>query len=367
MNKILSLLVVMALGTGVTASGGSIPVLLRIPVADQPDTLGCNFVSEMTRMVYSLVLENKVKLWDSRSKDIQITGTTLTELERASRTEFTRPEVMYLYENWERTGAGINTQTIGFMFVNKNALGEEVSYGYVDFNDLKTFLLGFDVALNPNADDGLSLAYFLYKKRFYYNILQYGGKAITTGAESRQIRQEEIGDAEFNPAVRAPDTEVRKVRYVVDALRNPEDESGRTGNALLAALEGHLQANEEIFYNLGGDRIMNFISRKKKIRVTRLEVNETWKKKNGLVTTETDSLVVVVNDSALQSVPFSEFLRWGIFLGDQSMYEVFRDKKFTLFVTRINATAIQRKESYLYYKALMTEDWGRLTEYVKRF
>ena len=79
------------------AFGGDIvPVLLRVPKADQHDTLGCNFVTEVTALVYKEIIAGSIKLWDSPNKEIQITGSTLMELEKSSDTKFTDQEIFFI-------------------------------------------------------------------------------------------------------------------------------------------------------------------------------------------------------------------------------------------------------------------------------
>src|SRR4051812_30271796 len=81
------------------------PVLLRVPKADQSDSLGCNFVEQFTVLVYKEITAGHVKLWDSPAKEIQITGSTLQELERASDTKFIEQEIFFIYENWQKSKA----------------------------------------------------------------------------------------------------------------------------------------------------------------------------------------------------------------------------------------------------------------------
>ncbi len=343
------------------------PVLLRIPRAEQHDTTGCNIVDEVTGLVYQLILEGKAKLWDSRLKDIRITPSTLQSLEKSSGTSFTNPEVIYIYEHWDRDGEDLVSRTLGFMFVNSNSAGNEVSYGYVDYDELKTPFIRKRIAANPNINNDVSLAMMLHKKPFHYNIIQFGGKAITAGAESRRIKSEFVAGREFNKSVPVPDIQERDVEYIIDLRPKTDDEKTRKGNALLGEIEKFLKANEEVFFNMGGDRVRNYISGKGKIDVTRLRVSETWKKRNGIISFETLEITVYINDTAMAPVPFNKVLWWGVFIEEKSMYELFREKDFTLFITRINSTEIPGKDAYLYYKALMSAEWRQLTEYVKNY
>ncbi|MEO5570266.1 MAG: hypothetical protein ABIT08_14220, partial [Bacteroidia bacterium] len=45
--------------------GDIIPVLIRVSRADQHDTLGSNFVDNVTALVYKEILSGDVKLWDA--------------------------------------------------------------------------------------------------------------------------------------------------------------------------------------------------------------------------------------------------------------------------------------------------------------
>ena len=67
---------------GIFSASAQTPVLLRVLRSEQSDTLGCNFVEELTRIVYNEIMTGHTKLWDSPAKEIQITGTTLQEIEK---------------------------------------------------------------------------------------------------------------------------------------------------------------------------------------------------------------------------------------------------------------------------------------------
>ena len=103
-----------------------IPVLLMLKRSEQIDTSGCNFVEQVTALIYKEIIENKVKLWDSPAKEIQITGATLKEIERNSNTSFVNQETVFMYETWDNVKKEILTKTIGFSFLHKNENEEEV-------------------------------------------------------------------------------------------------------------------------------------------------------------------------------------------------------------------------------------------------
>ena len=59
------------------AAEEAVPVMLMIKSSEQSDTSGCNFVEELTELIYNEIINKRVILWDSRSKEIALTPATL--------------------------------------------------------------------------------------------------------------------------------------------------------------------------------------------------------------------------------------------------------------------------------------------------
>ena len=347
-------------------AGDIVPVLLRVPRADQHDTLGSNFAELVTLFIYNEIIEGRVKLWDSPSKEIQITGVTLQELERSSDTRFTGQEIFYIYENWAKTKTGITSNTIGFTFLNKNMRGEDVSYGYVDYNDVKDAFVKNRISTNADGIYNVNYATYLFKKMFNYNIVQFAGKTITTGGESQSIKADFVGNLEFNPSISLPPVPDKDITYVIEKSKNTDDPKAIIANDLIKHVETYFMFNEEVFYNLGGDKFSNYLQ-KDKFKVTRLECNEIWKKSVDGIYYMPKTVTIFVNDSALNTITFREFTDFNLDIDSRSVLQLFSDKDYSFVITQINSQKIARKEAYLYYKGLMTFDWKKITEFVKYY
>jgi hypothetical protein len=343
-----------------------IPVILRVVSADQHDTLGYNIVENIASEVYSLLMNQQVKLWDGPEKEIHINAASLKQIEKSSNTSFLKQEVIFIYENWEKTKSGVNTQTVGFRFAGKNEKGEEVSYGFVDYADVRNHFMKTRLKVNANGNYETSFSYALLKKNFVFNLVQFGSRTITAGGVSREIISEFLGKSSFNPTLSQQESSEKKIDYVVEFSKSAQSSKAIAGNQLLATIETFLQNNEEVFFNLGGDRIINHI-KKGKLKVTRVEVTEFWKNFRGQLSSETKYITIFVNDSALQRLDFNDFMMLGIQSDDKSMYETFREKEFAFTIRSINDAAIPRKDAHLYLKALETYDWSKLTEFVKYY
>lgn len=343
-----------------------IPVILRVVSADQHDTLGFNIVQNITSEIYNLIMNQQARLWDGPEKEIHINAASLKQIEKSTNTSFLNQEVIFIYENWEKTKAGVNSQTIGFRFAGKNDKGEEVSYGFVDYADVRNHFMKTRLKVNTNGNYETTFAYALLKKNFVFNLIQFGSRTVTAGGVSREIISDFVGKSSFNPTLSPQDSREKRIDYVIEFSKTAQSAKAIAANQLLSGIETFLQNNEEVFFNLGGDRIINHI-KKGKIKVTKIEVTEFWKNFRGQISIETKYLTVFVNDSALQRIDFNDFLMLGIQSGDKSMYETFKEKEFAFTIRNINDAAIPRKDAHLYLKALETYDWSKLTEFVRYY
>ncbi len=343
-----------------------VPVLLRLSRSEQADTNGCNFVEQVTALLYKEIIENRVKLWDSPSKEIQITGLTLMELEKSTGTRFVDQGIIYIYELWQSNRKLLSANTLGFNFSNKNQAGEDVAYGFVEYSSVRDLFMRTRINTNANGDYYASFATYVNNKTYNYNIIQFSGKVIRDVAESNKIKRDFIGNLRFNEATFQFSDPDKLIIYQVETNTSIKDARTENGNKLINAVENYLTENQEVFYNLGGDRILSYYQ-KNKLKVTRLEITEIWKKTRDTIITEARNLQIFVNDSALNPMPAKDIARLDISVGDVSIQDFIRFKKYAIIICQINAQKIPRTEAFLYYKALVNMDWKRLTEYVKDF
>ncbi len=344
----------------------NIPVLLMLRKSEQTDSTGCNFVEQLTGLVYKEITENRVKLWDSPQKEIQITGSTLKEIEKNSGVLFSELETVFIYETWENTRKEISSQTLGFSFVHRSSTEEEVAFGYVDYNDMKEIFL--KSRINTNASGIYSSTYTTYilSKNYVYNIVQFAGKSVKTTGESEDIKKTFVKNIPFNQSLIGYYPPDKFVTYIIDTFSEATDTKTKNSKALIKAIEDFFTNNQEVFFNMGGDMIASHLQ-KNKLKVTRVEVNEIWHKVDGEVTSEPKSMTIFVNDSALNEWSTHAMADLEIIVNEKSIPEFLKSKDFSFIITKINSQVIKRKDSYLYYKGLISADWNRVIEYVVNY
>jgi len=364
MNRLKVLILLLLLNaTSFQTLADPVPVLLMLRGSEQSDTSGCNFVEQVTALVYKEILENRVKLWDSQLKEIQITGSTLKEIEKNSGVSFMKQETIFIYETWENAKKEIVTKTLGFSFVHRSSTNDEVSFGYVDFKDLNEAFMKSRINTNSNGVYSSTYTTYLLSKNYTYNIVQFAGKQVKSMGESEDIKKSVIGKLKFNESLIGFYPADKFVSYLVDNYTEGTDQKSINTKNFVKALEEYFLNNQEIFFNMGGDRIISHIQRNK-IKVTRIEVNEIWRKINGEIQFEPKSMTIYVNDSALNEMSPRAIADMELTVNEMGAVAFLKDKSFNMIITKINSQEIRRQDSYLYYKGLMAAEWNRIIDYV---
>lgn len=364
MNQLKVLILLILLNTtSIQAIADPVPVLLMLRGSEQSDTSGCNFVEQVTALVYKEILENRVKLWDSQLKEIQITGNTLREIEKNSGVSFLKQETIFIYETWENSKKEILTKTLGFSFVQRSSTNDEVSFGYVDFKDLNEVFLKTRINTNANGVYSSTYTTYLLSKNYTYNIVQFAGKQVKSMGESEDIKKAVVGKLKFNESLLGFYPSDKFVSYLIDNFSEGTDQKSVNTKSFIKAIEEYFVNNQEVFFNMGGDRITSHIQRNK-IKVTRIEVNEMWRKINGEIQFEPKSMTIYVNDSALNEMSARAISEMDVTVDELSPAAFLKNKSFNLIITKINSQEIKRQDSYLYFKGLMSAEWNRVIDYV---
>ena len=344
-----------------------IPVILRVTAAEQADSIGCNFVQELCRITYDAILSGNVKLWNSSNKEFHIIAQSLKEIDASANTSFLNQEVIFIYEMWSNSNKELKSTTSGFLFSNRNSKGEDVEYGYVEYTDLQEFLMRERVVTNANGNFNSNLASFLNSKNYNYQFLQFAGKVINNITDSKKIRDEYIGNLRFNiSAFSLNEVPQKLVVWTLDKSTEAPSEKVNHGNELLTAINEYLKNNQEVFFNLGADKLPNF-TQKTKWKVTKIEVNELWKRVGGDILYDPLGLIIYINDTPLSEIPYKDLLKLEIKVNNLLLINYIRLKDFNYVIRKINQQEITRSQSYLYQKALIQSPWNKVSYFVENY
>lgn len=337
------------------------PVLVHLNIARQSDTMGFNLVYELQNKFYDLILTNKVKLWDSPRKSIVISPSSLQSIENSSGTKFNKTQNVFLHEFWTGSSKKTNFTIVGISFVNDNAKGK-VSYGYVDLAECWAIAAAELIDCNVNGPASLTIAQALYSRNYNFNIVQFGGKDFRENpANSIKIRDKAFySKRKVEGLYKIPKT--KEVTYVVEIDANDKNEMG---NTLHNNIQDYLNKNREVLFNIGGDRYFDYKNFKSEVAVTRIEVKEVWEKKSAFTDSRVSSIIIFVNNKALDPISIDLLLSWKIMYNFRSAEDVFREKKFKYVLLKMNNTFISNIDSEKYLKALEKYSWTQVSRYVK--
>ncbi len=363
MRKIIILIILNYLSSGI--ANAQIPVILRATISEQEDTTGCNFVKELTRISYEAIINGKAKLWDSPAKETLIYPSSLQAIEKSTDTHFLSQEVVFIYETWTNTNHDLKSNTQGFLFSNKTSNGEEVAYGYVEYDDLQEACLRYRINTNANGNYNANLANYIYSKKYNYKILQFAGKVIDNASDSRKIKEEYISTNKFNAtAFSATEIPQKMVVWSLDFASTLTGAKADSSRKLVYAITNYLSENEEQLFNLGGDKIQNILPRGK-WKITRIQVSELWKKINDVVGYDPSGIIIYINDTPLNEIIYRDMLKFDLMVGDKNWIDYIKEKNFAFNIISVNNQEVVRTQSYIYQKALQTYEWNRITDFVK--
>lgn len=333
------------------------PVLTHLNVEEQRDTFGFNLVKSLPKLVYSLVKEDKVKLWDSPQKTIQITFATLTNIERSSKTLFIETKDLFFNEVWSSTRKKTTFNIIGFSFINKNDKGNSVSYGFIDMEDI--YLLLADSIIPTNANGTHNITYFdaLYSRNYHFNVVQFG-KSTFKNDISKSL---EVKLKAFNKEKRI----INKVELPTSKSVVYEILKSEKSKSLYKAFQGFLNDNPEFFFNNGGNRIFTHLLSDFNFSISKIEVTEIWDKVNGLTTYEPLHIQLYFNNIPLPPITIEAFNNYRLKIAFQDVKSALRIKNYNYLLKKINHQEIPPAQSSKYIRAFENYFWTQITEYVK--
>ncbi|MFM7901258.1 MAG: hypothetical protein ACKPAD_04655, partial [Bacteroidota bacterium] len=258
------------------------------------------------------------------------------------------------------------TATAGFYFAHKSERGTETVFGYVDYADVAELFSKTRIATNASGNFSATLETALKSKNFNYRLIQLGNQSVKTPSEGQDLLYAFVGKRVFNESTLGYYPPDKNITYLIDTYSDGTDTQSLNGKRLSKLLGEYFFRNQEIYYNMGGERITSHLNRNK-LRVTKIEVNEIWRKLGSEILYEPKSILIYVNDSALDEINARNIADFEFRYGETDLFGFLRTREFNIIITKINSETIERKDAFIFLKALMTEEWNRLNLYVNEY
>ncbi|MCK9480962.1 MAG: hypothetical protein M0R38_04260 [Bacteroidia bacterium] len=339
----------------------NVPVLLVVSTDNQPDTMGFNLASQMPEVIYALILQNKITLWDSPKKTIRISADALNAIESGTQTDFTKSKYIFINELWSSTRNKFSFEIVGLSFMNESSKGK-VSYGYIDMSEAGPFLFKEHIKTNANGFAFVSYMAALYSRRYDFSVVQFGSENFENNIELEARVHAQATDPNKRQETQIQLKPIKEITYSID--KKPIDKFG-VGMQLFDGFEKLLSENLEIFFELGADKYFDYRTYRSEFAVTRIEIDEVWEKSGDFIIMTPRTVTIYVNNKKLNPISMTDLRILKFNIGLKSIEDILLEKQFEFQITRINRSLINPDEASLYYQALKEYSWTQLTRFVK--
>ena len=326
----------------------------------QPDSLGYNFVSDLTTDLYGWIAGGEVILWDSPEKKSTLSYADLKREEGKSSANFTRLSNVYIYESWTSRNKQTSFSVNGFSFVGSTfGAGKDIIYGFVEFNNaLRNLFQTTNVHVNANGNSETTLYNALMNMGFKYSLIYFGNTTLTNNKSSSKIIAEAFNSKNKLLNV-IPVKQTRLVEYGWDSASKEQLYISRK---IIKILDNFFNNNQQEFFNYGGDQVYSFL-KKATIHVSDFHVIETWKKEDdGKVYLTPQYIVLYAKGVRLQPISFDKLGEWKLQYDDLSLNGFLGQQDFSYQIKKINETMIPVPLAQSYKDALFANSWYHLAE-----
>lgn len=345
-----------------------VPCLVHLDYARQNDSVGFNLVSELPKTLYKEILSGRIALWDSPKKNVRITGVALKKLEETTGTRFTRTNNLFINEVWSHKGRNTKFVILGFSFFNekvnkKDKSIEKLNYGYVEMKAAYNFLVNQPIKVNVNGPAKLTFYQALMSRQYHFNLVQFGNNHFKDDAsKSIEIKNKAFGKkAKIEALYEIPNT--KKITLII---KKDSEHPSNSGNVLIEGFESFFNVNREEFFNIGGANYYDYKTYKSGLKITRLEVEETWiKLENGLIERNIDYVTFYINNKKMKPLSIEEINAYNLLIIFKTPQDIIKEKKYNYQIFKLNGNYISQEQSHKYVEALNKYYWSQVSRFVQ--
>ncbi|NUM31631.1 MAG: hypothetical protein HUU47_04830 [Bacteroidetes bacterium] len=306
-------------------------VLLSINIHNQPDSLGYNIVQDFPKFIYPKIMNGLINLWNNPDKEVKINGAALASIQNSSNTSFENVQNVFVHEIWELNNNFLDIAIIGFSFINKTQDGS-VSYGFVDYEDLKPLLAKINIPCNSNGFVNITYEEVLKKMEFNFSIIQFGNDDFKNYPEKSLKIKKYLFE---NPKVKylsdiKKNDKYKLIRFEIHNIDSPQN------TILFSSISSFFKENMEQFYNLGADKDFNYLEKYPDLIFSKIKVTEIIKYNRENVNSKISSVQFFIEDKSLPVCTLDFINQMGIIVNFKPFAEFIVEKNYELILTQVN-------------------------------
>lgn len=334
-------------------------VTIRVNVYDQSEFTGYNFVTEFASLVYGELQDGNIVMYDTYLKENLLDFKAINALEKSSGTTFLHVQNLFIYEYWKVGKYKTKIHPVGFVFTTRSKEDQDVSYGYLDYSDIKQ-IMERKLKTNVNGPMNISFNDALLAKKYHFDLIQVNNEMITNGERSEFIMQSAF-KGKYQPNI-SIDTRRLVLYKVTDQCKQGEKQPLETlllnqisrflrnDTTLILTYCDSLKKNPELFKNF---------------RVNEILIAEIIDHNRKFIRSEPLSIILNFNGIYFDPISFDTFKRWPILVNFRSASDIIKEKSFDYTIFRINSQELKPDDSPYYISAIKTLKWNELSILVR--
>lgn len=330
------------------------PVLLHLSKVNQHDSVGFNLVDALPKLLYRKIMNNEVTLWDSPNKKAKITPDALIAIERSTSTSFSSIEDLFLNEIWRATKKDAEFNLIGFTFINENSVGSKVVYGFIDADENRELLKSLVIPTNANSQCNLTYWDALTSKVYNFNIVQFGRNNFEKNMQASLELKHSLFD---NNRLHTNAYDIKAQKELQYYMLPGNDKN----KAFFESLEAFFNANREMFYSLGGERIIDFYDIRKPVKISKIELTELRSKNANTFESIYLKMIIYVDGKPLDELNEKKIKSLPVIVNFRTISDYLSLRNYEVTLTKINNQEISSILSTFYLNALDKSPWDKIT------
>ncbi|OFY64925.1 MAG: hypothetical protein A3H98_04260 [Bacteroidetes bacterium RIFCSPLOWO2_02_FULL_36_8] len=325
---------------------------------DQNEKTGYNFVTEFAGLVYSELTKGHLILWDTYKRENRLDAAAVSSLEKSSGVSFLHIQNLYIYEYWNVKRSKTKIQPYGFVFTTRGKGDKEVSFGFLEYKDIKKYLNSY-MQTNANGPMSISFLQALNVKEYTFNLIQVNNEKITDKSRSDFILQSAFA-GKYKPKV---EIDARKlILYkIVDDYQPGQKQSTKT--LLLSQISRYFKEDPNLIFSYADTFRLNQVLLNN-FKINELIVAEILDHNRQYLINEPVSIIFNSGGYYSSPISFEIFKKLPITVNLRDASEILKEKSFDFTLFRINSQEIKPEESSFYISALKTFHWNELTTLV---
>lgn len=333
------------------------PAIIHVNKHQQSDTVGFNLVDNVYKLFYKHILDGTFTLWDSPAKKIKIDPNALQLIEDQNNIRFTESADLFIYEYWKLFKKDFEFQILGFSFISRTEDDKKVNFGYIEAPTVQSLLNQVVIPTNINGCNNLSYWQAIMSKTYNFNLVKFGTVDLV---QNPALAFDLKNDVFASKKVRTNAykiTPTKDIEYFV--LPGLDSTSGQYW--LCRAIEQYFEQNRHEYYNMTPTPAVDFMDIHTPLKITRLEISETWQKTGALDITYTPQKVrIFINDKPMPELSMADINQMKLLVQFKPFAEFLRDKEFKYTIKRVNYEPIYGYQADEIKTALFTKDWNKL-------